>query len=120
MAVVRDENGRFVKGAVANPRGRPPRKREERYYEVTIEAVTFDQWRDIVKKAAQQALDGDDKARKFLADYLIGEPEKTIELSGYLQSDVGIDISKLTDEDLDALLAIAGRASRSADDEGKA
>jgi hypothetical protein len=78
----RDENGRFVKGATGNPRGRMRKEREERYYEIMLSAVTFDDWKEIVKKAAQQARRGDAVARKWLADYLIGAPVQRTELTG--------------------------------------
>ena len=83
----RDEKGRFVAGnsaAKGNHGGRPPRKREERYYEITISACTFDEWQRIVKKAVQQALRGDATARKWLADYIVGVPEQNINIGGGL------------------------------------
>ena len=70
----RDENGRFVKGNTGNPRGRMPKGREEKYYEITRSSCTFESWKRIVKKAVQQAERGDSVARKWLADYLIGPP----------------------------------------------
>jgi hypothetical protein len=74
--VERDEKGRFKKGASGNPRGRPARDRERRYLEIAKTAVTFEQWRGIIKAAADDALAGDAQARRFLADYLIGPPGK--------------------------------------------
>ena len=68
----RDEHGRFVKG-VGGP-GRPPRAREERFLEITLEACTFEDWKAVVKKAVELAKRGDATARKWLADYLIGPP----------------------------------------------
>lgn len=73
----RDENGRFVKGnSAAKGKGRPPRKREERYYEILVSTVTFEDWKAIVRKAADQARRGDATARKWLADYIVGVPEQ--------------------------------------------
>jgi len=72
----RDNKGRFIKGSSGNPTGRAPRKREERYYEILISTVTFDDWKDIVKKAADQAKRGDAVARKWLSDYIVGVPEQ--------------------------------------------
>ena len=77
----RDENGRFVKGNGGGP-GRPRKQREERYYEITMTACTFDDWRQIVKRAVAQAKRGDSTARKFLADYLIGPPPQKHEVGG--------------------------------------
>lgn len=78
----RDINGRFAKGQSGNPKGRPAKERSGRYYEIMMTACSYEDWRKIVKKAAQQAGRGDANARKFLADYLIGPPVKRTELSG--------------------------------------
>ena len=78
----RDENGRFVAGKSGNPNGRPPKEREERYLEITQNAVTFEVWKKIVTKAADQALRGDTQARKWLSDYLLGPPIQKQEITG--------------------------------------
>lgn len=80
----RDDKGRFIKGNKASP-GRPPKEREERYYEILLTAVTFDDWQAIVKKAAEQAKKGDAVARKWLSDYLVGAVQQRLELSGSLR-----------------------------------
>ena len=85
----RDSKGRFVKGNGAakgnkGGPGRPPKAREERYYEITVSTVTYNQWERIVRKAAQQAERGDATARKWLADYLVGTPEQNLNLGGGL------------------------------------
>jgi len=80
----RDERGRFVKGHSGNPKGRAPKSREERYYEIAMSAVTFEQWKKIIQKAAQQAERGDASARRFLADYLLPTPAQRLELTGAL------------------------------------
>ena len=82
----RDENGRFVKGnQVAKGNGggpgRPAKKREERFMEITLSTVTFKDWGEIVKKAVQLAKRGDTQARKFLADYLLGPAQQRIDLT---------------------------------------
>lgn len=77
----RDKNGRFVKGNGGGP-GRPKREREDRFMEITLSAVTYKDWREIVKKAVQQAGRGNPQARKFLADYLLGPPPQRHEVSG--------------------------------------
>ena len=78
----RDEKGRFIKGSVGNPKGRPPKAREERYYEITLSTVTFADWEEIIRKAADQAKRGDYQARKFLAEYLVGPPVQRTEILG--------------------------------------
>jgi len=95
MVHQRDENGRFVKGHKGGP-GRPPKEREERYYEITLTSCTFEQWKGIVQKAVEQALEGDATARKFLADYLLGPPAQRLEHSGPNGSPISFSGSMLT------------------------
>ncbi|MFH1183937.1 MAG: hypothetical protein V1755_02720 [Chloroflexota bacterium] len=82
--MTRDDKGRFVPGNPGNPNstGRPPKEREVRFYEITLSAVSFDDWKAIVNKAKEQAKRGDAVARKWLADYLIGAPVQRTELTG--------------------------------------
>jgi hypothetical protein len=79
--MTRDEKGRFVKGSAGNPHGRPPKEREVRFYEITLATVTFDDWKEIVARAVQDAKRGDTAARKWLADYLIGTPEQKLDVT---------------------------------------
>ena len=80
----RDDKGRFVKGYSGGP-GRPPKEREEKYYDILLTTVTFEDWKSIVKKAAEQARKGDAVARKWLSDYLVGTAQQKLEVSGTLQ-----------------------------------
>jgi PBSX family phage terminase large subunit len=75
----RDEHGRFVKGSTGNPRGRLPKDREIKFYDLTSSSVTTDEWQKIVGKAKEQAMRGDPIARKWLGDYLIGQAVSRIE-----------------------------------------
>lgn len=75
--MVRDKKGRFAEGNGGGP-GRSPKKREERFLEITRSKVTFKDWGEIIEKAVEQAKRGNPIARKFLADYLIGPPAQTI------------------------------------------
>ena len=76
--VARDESGKFLKGSTGNPRGRLPKEREQRYYEILMTSVTFEDWAVIVKKAAEQARRGDAKAREWLSDHLVGKPDENM------------------------------------------
>jgi hypothetical protein len=76
----RDENGKFIKGNGGGP-GRLPRKKEDRFMEVSIAAVSLKDWRAIIKKAKDQAILGDQQARKFLADYLLGPPQQKLDVT---------------------------------------
>ena len=80
MAAARKANGQFKKGWSGGP-GRPPRKKEERFLEVSFAAVSLKDWRAIMKKAVDQAKLGDYQARKFLADYLIGPPQQRLDVT---------------------------------------
>ena len=79
--VARDEGGRFAKGNEGGP-GRPKMEREQRFYEITLTAVTFEDWKQIVEKAVMQAKKGDAVARKWLSDYLMGQPVQRNEVTG--------------------------------------
>lgn len=83
MAAARDNKGRFKKGGPGGP-GRAPRARELEYLDVTVSAVSMDDWKAIIHKAVDQARRGDSVARKFLADYLMGTPEQRakVEMQG--------------------------------------
>ena len=80
----RDANGRFVKGEYKGGPGRPKKKREERYLEITLNTVTFEKWKKIIEKAAEQAARGDKDARRFLAEYLLGKPDNNLNLNGLI------------------------------------
>ena len=69
----RNPDGTFAKGHTKTG-GRSKRAREERYYEITINTVSFADWQAIVAKARDQAKKGDSVARKWLSDYLVGPP----------------------------------------------
>jgi len=79
--VERNASGQFEKGWKGGP-GRPPRAKEEKFYRIMTTAVTLKDWREIIKKAVEQAKRGNHQARKFLADYLIGPPIERKEISG--------------------------------------
>jgi hypothetical protein len=80
--VTRDDRGRFVKGETGNPSGRKPKEQERAYYDVTMSTVSLDDWRAIVQRAANDAKRGDASARKWLGDYLVGQPVQKTEVSG--------------------------------------
>lgn len=72
-----ENKGKFKEGNPGGP-GRPPKEREAKFLEVTLSAVTFKDWEEIVKKAVAQAKRGDSTARKWLGDYLVGVPVQKI------------------------------------------
>ena len=52
--------------------GRKPRAVEEAYLKAVVGAVPMRKWKAILAKAVEQALLGESKARRFLADLLVG------------------------------------------------
>jgi len=68
----RDARGRFAKGNAGGP-GRQRRAVEIEYLRALSDAVSPDAWNRVCAVALRQALQGDDKARAFLAKYLLGE-----------------------------------------------
>ena len=48
--------------------------------EIALSTCTFKDWKGIIQKAVEQALAGDEKARKFLADYLLGKPTQNVNM----------------------------------------
>lgn len=73
-ATTRDAHGRFLVGNPGGP-GRPKRQTEEGYLSVLMEECSLEQWRTVVKRAVADAAAGDDKARAWLASYLVGSPQ---------------------------------------------
>ena len=98
--MMRDEKGRFIKGNGGGP-GRPNKTREERYSMITMNACTFKDWEDIIKKAVSQAKRGDTSARKFLADYLLGPPTQKHEVTGSGGGGLEINLSWGDDAPID-------------------
>ena len=91
----RDANGRFIKnnGAANGNKGgpgRPPKEREERYYEIAMNTVTFTRWEKIINKAAEQAERGDAQARKWLTEYLAPQTQRH-ELTGEINANIMVN-----------------------------
>jgi len=94
----RDENGKFAPGNKGGP-GRPTKSKEEKFYRTTLSAVSLRDWREIVKKAVEQAKRGNPAARKWLSDYLLGPPQQRLDVTSGGDKirvvGVGIDLDKL-------------------------
>lgn len=101
----RDANGRFLPGGPAGP-GRPPRQTERAYLEALSEACPLDKWVQIVARAVEDAIGGDDKARGWLASYLIGRP---IALQVDVTDAQGFNLLGLSNEGATELLRRLGR-----------
>ena len=78
---MRDAQGHWLKGTSGNPKGRPTSKREEWYWSIMQNTVSFADWRKIIKKAVTQAIAGDRYARQFLADRLLGKDPVVLDIA---------------------------------------
>ncbi len=96
--MVRDKNGRFIKGNSGGP-GRPRKDREVEYYRILSTRCTVDDWHAIIDRAIRDAKSGDAVARRWLADYLIGPPVERKELTGAEGSALRIVIEYAKDAD---------------------
>jgi hypothetical protein len=82
LVQTREPDGRWKKGISPNPQGRLPRQTETKYLEATMGSVSVEEWAEVVKIALEDALDREgqshvrQKAREWLAKYLIGEPSQ--------------------------------------------
>jgi hypothetical protein len=89
----RNTNGTFAPGNPGGP-GRPRRGVERRYLAAFAEAVSLDDWREVVGKAVADAKAGNAKARDWLSKYLLGdEPLALVELAEELRrlkSELGV------------------------------
>jgi hypothetical protein len=72
----------FKKGQSGNPKGRRPKEREVEYSNIIQSNCSPSDWKMIVAKAVEQAKRGDEKARKWLSDNLVGLPVQKTELTG--------------------------------------
>lgn len=91
MGDVRDERGRFKKGHPGGP-GRPRRQTEEQRLAAFRRAVSQEDWSAIIRRAVEQAKDGDRHARQFLAGYLIGKPTEYVVADVQQRGDVVIHL----------------------------
>ena len=67
----RNCNGQFAHGNPGGP-GRPRRVAERDYLVTVTEACPPETWRAICRRAVEDALAGDSKARDWLSRYLLG------------------------------------------------
>jgi hypothetical protein len=76
-------NGRFAsgwKGGGRKPISEPALRAQ--YLDELTKTVPLTKWQEICNVAVAQALEGDGRAREFLANYLVGRPLQAVEVSG--------------------------------------
>ena|SRR5688572_9932550 len=87
----RDNAGRFGTGNTYG-KGRPKRSVELDYMNALHEECPVETWKEIVKKAVEQANGGDAKARTFIANYILGKPQTNIELHTHSEGEPPVKI----------------------------
>lgn len=90
MSKNRNKKGQYAKGNPGGP-GRPKKEREREYLDATVSCISIAQWKRIVKRAADDAENGDAVARRWLGDYLLGPAQKRIDLVGGIKMIVSWD-----------------------------
>jgi hypothetical protein len=94
----RDGNGRFAAGNPGGP-GRPRRAVEHEYMATLTEAVTLDDWREVVERAREDAKGGDARARQWLSDLLVGRRATTSMAPAMTEKRDSIDFRDLTNDE---------------------
>lgn len=77
----RDAKGRFGKDNPGGP-GRVPLAKEEQYLKIFHKIVTPKEFEVVCATALRQAQKGDDRARKWITDYLLGAPIQRTQHTG--------------------------------------
>lgn len=71
----RDDKGRFAPGNSGGP-GRPKLSYEQECSKTLQDAVSQDDWLEIILRTLQDAKKGDHRSRQWLANYLLGRPRE--------------------------------------------
>lgn len=72
----RNSNGTFAAGNPGGP-GRPRRIVEREYLGAMFDAISIEEWREIIVRAIEDAKAGDAKARDWLTRYVLGTAPRT-------------------------------------------
>lgn len=95
------------KGEVRNPNGaRGAKKRLEQIFK---SCVTEDEYKAIIRKAVDDAIEGDNKSREFLFSYSFGKPNVMIDLldskgSTLIQNNFNVEVRTQDESELANLL----------------
>lgn len=97
----RDERGRFAAGNPGGP-GRPRRAVELEYLAALGDELTLDSWREIVRRAVEDAKAGEPKAREWVTKYALGGAQSLslMALAVREQASVSVDDEILATADI--------------------
>jgi hypothetical protein len=108
------------KGEVRNTSGNAGRKKGlDRLFK---ECVTQEEWKAIIAKGVEQALEGDNKAREFLFSYAYGKPNVMIDLidskgQTFIQNNFNVEVKGKSEDDLSQLLIELSSEEQNEDEE---
>jgi hypothetical protein len=108
------------KGEVRNTTGNGGRKKGlDRLFK---ECVTQEEWKAIIAKGVEQAMDGDNKAREFLFSYAYGKPNVMIDLidskgQTFIQNNFNVEVKGKSEDDLSQLLIELSSEEQNEDEE---
>lgn len=101
----RDSKGRFAPGTRGGP-GRFSRPKEKLYLAVMMTECTLGDWKEITRRAVEDAKAGNKDARKWLSDYILGPASQVIAAIATTQHDSASDAS------ITRMAAIIGQLAR--------
>ena len=101
MDIERDEAGKFAPGNSGGP-GRPRRATERTYLLALSDALTLEDWKAIVRRAVEDARNGDAKSREWLSRYALGAEPTTLAQLAALEA-LGVDDDLLTEGEAEAM-----------------
>lgn len=98
---VRDDKGRFIKGVSGNPGGKPVDR--HKYIKKIDTTMKLSDWQQIINKAIDQAKRGDERARRWLSEYLLGKPQQHVDVTSNAETIMQPKLDNLTDDELKIL-----------------
>lgn len=90
----RNADGTFATGNAGGP-GRPKRATEAAYFRALADTVTLDDWREIARRAVDDAKAGDGKAREWLSRYTLGLEPMTLQALAVME-ELGVTDDHMT------------------------
>lgn len=96
---MRKKDGTFDKGNPGGP-GRPKRETERAYLDAMIAECSPETWRKISRKAVEDAVDGDSKAREWLSHYVVGKPQQSAPTLKEMAIDEAAGVDEISSNDI--------------------
>lgn len=110
----RDERGRFKPGCAPGP-GNPLVKRVAEYRNALMECVSIDDYKRVIKRMVEDAINGDAAARSEMLNRLHGRPTQPLEISDAAETQPMAFAAILNDP---SLLILANELAKQLSDRG--